>query len=183
MEASVQSLQAILFSESQDETQTNTYAVLDGAAIPDLLDQLYGDEPPEFVCLYSGDLEPDMAECAPYLVELKPETAFTTWLLSESRGKHWGIFALSSADLKAMRKQCRAFLKVKDERGESLYFRYYDPRVLRSFLPIAEPQQLQIIFGPVQAYFVQSEEPGGVKQFSLEQGELREVSALQARVP
>ena len=45
-EAAVAALHRILFPENPDEADLNTYAVLDGAAIPELLDHLYGDEPP-----------------------------------------------------------------------------------------------------------------------------------------
>src|SRR5690242_19385970 len=82
-----------------EEEGLNTYAVLDGASIPELLEHLYGEVRPEFVSLYRGELTPDMAEVAPYLVQLKPGHPFTDWLLTEGWGKHWGIFALSSADL------------------------------------------------------------------------------------
>ena len=158
-------LQRILFSENQDDPPVNTYAVLDGAAIPDLLDQLYGDDPPEFVCLYAGELEPDMAECAPYLVELKPESPFTTWLLSEGWGKNWGIFALASEDIKALRKHFRTFLMVNDPDNEQLYFRYYDPRVLRVYLPTCNAEETEIIFGPIESYILEDEELGMFVRF------------------
>src|SRR5215468_3484951 len=92
------------------ENELNAFAVLDGAAAPDLLDQLYGDPRPEFICLYRGDLEPDIAEIAPYLVRLEPGHPFTDWLLAEGWGKHWGIFAVSAAGLKTIRTHLRKFL-------------------------------------------------------------------------
>src|SRR5207237_435347 len=119
----------------QDERSVNTFAVLDGASIPDLLDQLYTKPRPEFVCLYRGELEPDIAEVAPYLVNLEPRTLFTDWLLTEGWGKHWGIFVHTTDGLKAIRTHLRKFLMVNDPEGKQTYFRYYDPRVLRVFLP------------------------------------------------
>jgi hypothetical protein len=151
------------------EEGMNTYAVLDGASIPDLLDHLYGEVRPEFVCLYRGELEPDMAECAPYLAVLKPDAPFTDWLLTEGWGKHWGIFAVSRADLKTVQKHFRTFLMVKDPDGKQLYFRYYDPRVFRVYLPTCNQQETTIVFGPVQHYLIEDENPATLIRFSPEQ--------------
>ena len=148
----------------------NTYAILDGASVPDLMDHLYDGVRPEFVCLYRGELEPDMAEVAPYLIRLKPEEPFTRWLLSEGWGKHWGIFALSKADLVAMRKHFRTFLMVKDPAGKQLYFRYYDPRVLRVYLPTCNVSEAATVFGQVARYVLEGDDNGTALRFSRVEG-------------
>src|SRR5881628_2711642 len=111
-----------------------TYAVIDGASCPTLLTRLVA-HGAEHVYLFRGELDADVQQTAPYLVLLSRGAAFTDWLLSDGWGNHWGIFALSDADFMPMRKHFRTFLMVKRYDGESLYFRYYDPRVLRAFLP------------------------------------------------
>ena len=153
--------------------QVNTYAVLDGASIPDLLDHLYGNPRPEFICLYRGELEPDMAEVAPYLVLLKPNTPFTDWVLGEGWGRHWGIFATSKVDMAAMRKHFRTFLMVKDPDGKSIYFRYYDPRVLRIYLPTCNAQEIEAVFGPIHAYLLEDEAPAILLRFPKSAGGTR----------
>ena len=60
----VDSLISEIFTDSP-----NTYAVLDGASIPQLRQALYQMKP-EYECLYLGELTGDMAEVAPYLVRL-----------------------------------------------------------------------------------------------------------------
>ena len=69
-----------------------TFALLDGAGIPALLDKLYGTAELEFECLYSGELEPDVAEVAPYIVRLEAGTEFAAWVLA-GWGEQRGIFA------------------------------------------------------------------------------------------
>jgi hypothetical protein len=152
------------------EEGINTYTVLDGAAIPDLLDHLYADARPDFVCLYRGDLEPDMAEVAPYLARLDPAHPFTDWLLPEGWGKHWGIFALARGDLKAVRKHFRTFLVVKDPDGKQLYFRFYDPRALRLYLPTCNGAEAKILFGPLDRYFCEGAAVGTLLSFHLNEG-------------
>ena len=76
------------------------FAVLDGASAPGLLDKLYGLSP-AFCCLFKGELAPDMAEVAPYLVQLEPDSEFTNWVIGQGWGNHWGIFAATDGDLRA----------------------------------------------------------------------------------
>lgn len=147
------------------EEGLNTYAVLDGASIPGLLERL-DDEEPEFACLYRGELEPELAEVAPYLVQLEPDSAFTEWLLSKGWGKHWGIFAATGADLAATRRHFRTFLMVKSPDRSQLYFRFYDPRVFRVYLPTCNAEELAIVFGPIGSYALEDEDASVLVKFS-----------------
>ena len=168
-----QLLEQYLFSEEED----NAYVILDGASVPELLTSLDRYQP-EYECLYRGELEPDMAEVAPYLIRLEPDSDFTDWVLDEGWGKHWGIFAVTDADLRAMRRHFRAFLIVHDADGNPLYFRYYDPRVLRLYLPTCSTEEMATVFGPVLFYLLEDEDPNTVLRFRLESGELRQEKTL-----
>lgn len=154
---------------------THTYAVLDGASVPDLPVKLFEMRPPN-VCLYRGELEPDMLYVAPYLVHILPETQFTKWILAECWGKHWGIFAQSSVSLVGMRKHFRSLLTVNDAAGNPLLFRYYDPRVFLTFLPTCNDQELKKIFGQINCYFAESDDAKSLRRFQLSKNELYETS-------
>ena len=132
----------------------SVYTILDGASVPKLPQALYKQHP-EHVCLYRGELTPDMAAVAPYLVHLQINTEFTDWILREGWGKHWGIFLLSSADLRALRQHFRGLLTVYDPTSKPVLFAYYDPRVLRTFLPTCTADELNSLFGPVASYFAE----------------------------
>jgi hypothetical protein len=151
-----------LFSEEG----MNVFAVLDGASIPDLLQVLHQHQP-ESVCLYRGELKPDLASVAPYLVHLQPGTPFADWLIGSGWGEHWGVFALAEASLVAMRKHFRKFLTVHNTEGKPLLFRYYDPRVLRVYLPTCNTAELQTIFGPLNSYLLEGEEPNTLLRFKV----------------
>jgi len=155
------------------EEGQNVYAVLDGASVPDLLEHLCRCQP-EYECLYRGDLKPDLAHVAPYLVRLEPESETTGWVLEQGWGHHWGIFATSPADLRAMRRHFRTFLIVHDSDGKPLYFRYYDPRVLRVYLPTCNAEELATVFGPVACYLLEDAEPSAALRFRASDGALRE---------
>ncbi len=165
----VQSISEPLFSKEE----TNVYAVLDGASIPDLLARLDHCEP-EYVCLYRGELAPDMAEVAPYLVRLEPQSEFTDWVLGQGWGQHWGIFAISHAGIREMRQHLRSFLTVYDSEGKPLLFRYYDPRVLRVYLPTCNAEELATVFGPIECYMFEDENPNAALRFRVSSGSLQQ---------
>lgn len=151
----------------------NVFAVLDGASVPDLLQTLY-EHQPEYVCLYRGQLEPDLASVAPYLVHIHSDTPLADWLIQKGWGEHWGIFALTDTDLITMRKHFRKFLTVHDSDGKPLLFRYYDPRVLRLYLPTCNAEELATIFGPISSYLVEGEDATILLSFQLEKDELQQ---------
>jgi hypothetical protein len=158
-----------LFSEEG----MNVYAVLDGASVPNLRLKLYDIEP-EHECLYRGELDPDMAEVAPYLIKLGLGEEFTRWVMGEGWGKHWGIFVASMADLRTLRTHFRRFLMVHDNDGKPMYFRYYDPRVLRVYLPTCNAEELKTVFGPVRMYLVEDEGQKSGRKFVYTGNSMRE---------
>jgi hypothetical protein len=164
--------------------KNQVFAVLDGASIP-TLQQLFIEHKVDNICLYRGELEPDLAEMAPYLAHLPPESSFTRLLLQKGWGSHLGIFAISKCDLRTMRMHFRKFLMVLDPEGKPLYFRYYDPRVLRVYLPTCNTDELQTVFGPVEAYIVESETPNKLLRFTYGADGLgkHEIALPQNNVP
>jgi len=151
-----------------DDPDSQVYAVLDGASIPQLLPTLRA-QAPVHICLYRGELDPELAATAPYLVQLEAETEFTEWLI-RGWGQHWGIFALAQADMRTLRSHFRQFLMVYGPAGQPLYFRYYDPRVLRVYLPTCNPEETQLLFGPVKRYLAEGEKPATLWRCWVEQG-------------
>ncbi|HCB12828.1 MAG TPA: DUF4123 domain-containing protein [Gammaproteobacteria bacterium] len=152
--------------------ETTIYAVLDGASVPNL-PQMLERLSVESVCLFPGELEPDVAQVAAYLAVFKLDTPFSEWVLEEGWGRHWGIFAISQANLRTVRDHLRSFLKVYGPALEPLEFRYYDPRVLRVYLPTCNAKELRTVFGPVLRYLAEGEESNILLKFSLDGEQLR----------
>lgn len=55
--------------------------------------------------------------------------------------------------------------------GKPLYFRYYDPRVLRVYLSTCNAQDTGVLFGPVSRYAMEGEEPAILLRFWPEAGQ------------
>jgi hypothetical protein len=169
-------LDAILF----ENPSLSLYAILDGACIPDLLDQ-FDSLRPEHVCLYRGELKDGIDEVAPYLVRLEPGHPFTHWLTANGWGAHYGIYIHSADNLGALRLHLRRSLRVYTEDGRALLFRYYDPRVFRVFIPSMTPPEAATFFGPIQAFLCEDEDPASILRFSLNAGKTRrEIRALDS---
>jgi hypothetical protein len=143
-----------LFRQEEGRGPLGTYAILD-AARDDKICPALNQADIENLCLYLGDKAEELAAVAPYLLSLTQEDPFTQWLMNNGWGKSWGIFVRSSASLKELHRHFRKFLMVYDEKGTPLYFRYYDPRVLRVYLPTCNESERKILFGPVENYYVE----------------------------
>lgn len=169
MENFVQHLSRYLFVGRE----SNVFAVLDGASVHNLQTSLHIFQS-EYACLYRGELKPDMAQVAPYLVRLEPGSQFTDWVAVDGWGKHWGIFVRSTADMSAVRRHLRGLLFVHDPDGRPLKFRFYDPRVLRVFLPTCNAEQLTAFFGPVDSFLLENDSADTLVRFRLMKGALKQ---------
>ena len=158
---------------------TRTYMVLDGVSVPDLPMKLF-EMRPQHYCLFTGDLEPDMQEVAPYLVRLLPKTLFTDWVLDECWGKQWGIFAQSRYPIQDMRTHFRSLVNAYDEKAVSMIFRFYDSQVMRKFLPTCNAGEVKIFFGKVDTFFVELEDDKNLVRYQIENGSLKETELLVA---
>jgi len=142
------------------------WAVLDGARDKRIYSAVVGCYT-DNCCLYSGDLPSDLRFAAPYLVSLDPEDRTTRYLLKHAWGNSWGIFLRSTSSMETLRRHLKGMLIVKDPKGRRMLFRYYDPRVLRVYLPTCWPAELEQVFGPVKAYLVEGGESGTVIQYRV----------------
>ena len=128
----------------------------------------------EYRCLYKGRLPAVLEKVAPHLVEVDFGSPFARWLIEEGWGMNWGIGFASAARLDPLKNHFRDLVRVKDEKGRALYFRYYDPRVLRVFLPTCTAEELRDVFGKAKVFFVEGEAASQVMAYELEDGRLIE---------
>lgn len=167
-----------LWHFSRQEENLRVYAILDAARDEKIYPAIVKSSR-EYRCLFAGHqviflgkMPQVLAEAAPYLVRLESRTLFTRWMISRGWGDKWGIFFASSAGLRELLRHFRRFLMVKDETGKAFYFRYYDPRVMRVYLPTCNMSELKMIFGPVDRFYVEAEDPDSILEFSLIDSEL-----------
>lgn len=136
-----------------DATPGSLWAVLDCARHRRIYRELQVSKL-DYQCLYTGDVPTGLKMVAPHMVELSPRYGFTRSLLSQGWGNAWGIF-IRLHDGTRLRHQLRKLLTVRAEDGRKLLFRFYDPRVLRLYLPTCTRDELQEVFGPIRSFYAE----------------------------
>jgi Domain of unknown function (DUF4123) len=126
----------------------------------------------DYSCLYSGTLPPALEIVAPYLVQLEFEDRYTRRLIEQAWANSWGVFLRSNTRMDKLRRHLRSFLVVRDPKGESLVFRYYDPRVLRVYLPTCTREELRTVFGPVECFWTEAENTETLLEFKFDQAKM-----------
>ena len=125
-----------------------------------------------YSCLYHGELAPELELAAPYLVQLEYDDSYSIKLIERAWGASWGIFLKCDSSLESLRRHLRTLLTVRDQKGAMLLFRYYDPRVFRVYLPTCWPEELKSIYGPIDRFWMEDEDPETVLEFRSEHGRL-----------
>jgi hypothetical protein len=149
---------------------TSVWAVLDGARDKSIYYMLR-DSGLDYLCLYSGFLQRELQLAAPYIVELSQDGAFTRRLLEHAWGNSWGIF-VTTRNGPNLRHHLRKFLRVRNEAGKILVFRYYDPRVMRVYLPTCWTEELKTVFGPVERYLMEDKTAQNLLEFKFDAAKL-----------
>jgi hypothetical protein len=150
------------------------FAILDAARDPLMVLTRLFDAKDEHQSLYEGPQAELLAATAPYLVSLPVGSPLLETLVRDGWGKSWSLYFTCDRPFPEVRKHLRRFLVVRTEDGEELLFRYYDPRVLRSFLPTCTSDELAKLFGPVRSFLLEAAQPHTLLRFEFESGRLKQ---------
>ena len=121
----------------------------------------------EQACLFAGELADPLARAAPYLCVLgQDDPLFHAWR-DEGWGRAWGITFRSGASLTELRRHFRKNLQAILPDKTVALFRFFDPRVWRTYLPSCSPEDLQTWFELVQEYLVETPDGLGSIRYSM----------------
>ena len=149
-------------------TDVDLFCLLDAARDEKILPLLQKSNV-RYMSLYEGESQKQLAHVAPYLVQFQKGDIFLERLLRNGWGKRWCSFFTSDALFPQLRKHFRKFLFVQDERGETVYFRFYDPSILRTFLPACNAEELKDLFGQIEYFYTESERLSDVSVFRFDE--------------
>ncbi|XXX80124.1 DUF4123 domain-containing protein [Sorangium sp. So ce134] len=153
---------AVLRAEAQ---RAPLYAVLDAARERRIL-ELLRESVEEYRSLYEGTQGETLAHVAPYLVKLPAGSRLLSSIVREGWGNRWGIYLITRQPLSDARRHLRRFLMVEYEgTGARMYFRFYDPATLRTFVPTCTAGQAGMFFGDIDKLIAEGDD-GDVLQFS-----------------
>jgi hypothetical protein len=144
------------------------FAVVD-AARSDRILVLVRESVERYQSLYEGVEGEALAHVAPHLVELPKGSGLLQRLVREGWEGRWASFLETSLSFKQLRRHLRRFLMVADaDTRKRMYFRFYDPVVLRTFIPTCTPKQRAEFFGDITAFYVEDAN-GNVARFGAEE--------------
>ncbi|WP_337040318.1 DUF4123 domain-containing protein [Emticicia sp. 17c] len=130
----------------------------------------------EGAALQTSVNQDDFKTITPHLFPCEADSRLYNWLLNEGKGDSWGIFINTSLTLKELAAHLQKLLIVTmQDDGRMVYFRFYDPRVLRTFLPTCHVTQLKELFGPVEVFFCEDTDEDFQLHFSIENEKLKTV--------
>lgn len=137
----------------------------------------------EYRILYNGKTAETMAGYAPYLVSLPPEAPFLEQLVERGWGQSWGYYLSCSDDFSTLRNHFRRLTMVKMPDGTMVYFRFYDPRVLRAFLPTAVSGEIDQFFGAISAFYLEAEDGNTLLTYTRAREATHETGLVQQSTP
>lgn len=175
-----EALVARLWPDGDRPDGLQTYAVIDAARDPRLHPMILATGL-EHCCLFAGPLSPALQQAAPYLVRLSPTAKLTREFLRLGWGQSWGILAVAPPDvtLEMLRRHFRTLLRVRGEGDGMVLFRFYDPRVLRTYLPTCNEHEVARLLGPVRRLACESESGATVLEYG---GDARATAPMAGEV-
>lgn len=165
----IEALRALLWPGGDLPTSPQVYAILDAARDREVLSLLRASRL-EFDCLYGINTHPRLVAAAPHLVHLGAESRRSAEIIERAWGRSWGVFLVAPPDatIKQLRRHLRGFLRVQTEEGGRLVFRFYDPRVLRVFLPTCTEAEARTFFGPILRFACEDESASRLLTFAID---------------
>jgi hypothetical protein len=140
------------------------YGVVDAARCVDLAFEAKIQFGKEIRSLFLPELQTQLWDVSPYLVPIDPASDYLhSW--AGHWGKSAGVLLTTNASEDALFAHLRRIFVVEDETKQEYFFRFYDPRVLRVFLPTCSTEQLDEFFGPIAEITAEGSAGGSVLRF------------------
>lgn len=152
------------------EAAGSVYGLVDGAQ-DERVHPLLTADGNDWRCLYGTDLPRALAVVAPYVVGLSSHHPFAGWFARYGRGHNWGVMLRSAAPIDELAEHFAGMIRARLPEGREVLFRFYDPRVLRAYLPTCTKEELDAAFGPVESFLIEQGD-GEWKVYSRKDGQL-----------
>ncbi|MFO0604566.1 MAG: DUF4123 domain-containing protein [Polyangiales bacterium] len=146
------------------DTRVDIFALVDAARDLDAV-KMIREHGVRHASLYTGVSAELLGDYAPYLVDACHNSEFRRSLVDRVWGGSSCVFVESKVVFADLWSHFRRFLMVEDEAGRELYFRFYDPRVMRVFLPSCSHAEVAAFFGPVDAFLMEDASPAQMLTF------------------
>jgi len=143
--------------EQAEKDQSELFGIIDSARNEDVFRHLIIGNV-KYKSLFEGTMDEQSYGVSGFIVECKKESALFKWMTTEAWGDSCCIFFTSKASFDELFKHFQKFNRVYLEGDEVVLFRYYDPRVLRVYLPTCNRGEVEVFFGELKAFYAEGED-------------------------
>lgn len=133
-----------------------SYLLIDAAASPEIATYVEAFPDPAR-CLFDGEAFDNLSDVAPWLVQVERYGDALDWFLSKGWGRNWGVFVQSPLPLGKLKTRLKSHLRVSSDEEENMFFKFYRPQTIRTYVPLFEPAQMKSFFLRIESYLVEDE--------------------------
>lgn len=130
-----------------------TYAIVDASRQPMVIPAALDAFASSVRCLFSGSALREFGDNAAWVVEIDSTEGTLRWLLEQGFNKRWAIFANSLLEIEPFVRHLKKFTVAEGDGGRTFFFRFYDPHVLRQYLPAFDERQVRLFFREIEDVF------------------------------
>lgn len=107
-------------------------------------------------CLFSEEhISEKIKSVSPFLVKIKRLDDFVSWCIREGAHRNWMVFfASNQVHVSELRLHFKRYSFAKTPEGKRYFFRYYDARVLPTFIASSADRERQEFFRPCRAFWI-----------------------------
>lgn len=156
--------------ERAEKEDCNLYGIVDSARNDEVFRYLVtGDV--KYKSLFEDTMDVKSYGVSGFLVECKKESPLFRWMTTEAWGDSCCIFFTSKSSFDELFNHFQKFNRVYLEGDDVVLFRYYDPRVLRTYLPTCNRDEIETFFGKVNSFFAESDKPEIIHVFKQDRAD------------
>ena len=150
--------------ERVEKEDCNLYGIVDSARNDEVFRYLVtGDV--KYKSLFEDTMDVQSYGVSGFLVECKKESPLFQWMTTEAWGDSCCIFFTSKSSFDVLFSHFQKFNRVYLEEDDVVLFRFYDPRVLRTYLPTCNRFEIETFFGEVHSFFAESNDSEVINVF------------------
>jgi hypothetical protein len=150
--------------DQAEKKMCNLYAIVDSARNEEIYKYFLTDNI-TYRSLFQGKMDVKLFGVSGFLVKCRKDSIVFNWLTTEALGDSCSIFFITKAHFEEVFRHLQKFNRVYLEDDDIVYFRYYDPRILRLYLPSCNNKEIRAFFGEIESFFMESENPDILTEF------------------
>lgn len=136
-----------------NEGNKRLYGIID-AAQDERIYPLLKSQADIYLSLYNNDVSESLKAVGPVLFQFRKDDRLSAWIITQGQYNNWFIlFPSLGITMIDMRRHFKRFAMVEAPNGKHMYFRYYDPRVLRAYIPSCDEEERAYIFGNFSSFW------------------------------